>query len=179
MAQTPEPVGLVAVPEVPGQGAAAGRGVLAGLVGAIAFTVFCSIVFAIAGGGALKPINLVAYTFWDSAPNSSRFHTGGLVLGMVILALAGIGIGAPLALLLHNLGPPHWALVLGLPIVIVNVLWAPGHYLIWPAIHPEAAGAFPPLWAWIGHSLYGLAFGMTTLALGEPRSVWGARMAQT
>ena len=170
--ELPGPVGPVEVRTVPEQGGAAARGLLAGLAGAVAFTLFCMAAFAASGAGMWKPLNLVAYTFWSGAPTHGRFDGLAALVGLGILAVGGVAMGLPLALLLHNIGVGQWALLLGLAIVIPNVLWVFGHNLVWPAINPQAAELFTPLWAWLGHSVYGLVFGLTMLATShEPGEV--------
>jgi len=166
----PVETGPVSQPVVGGQGRALVRGALGGVAGAVAFTLFTMIGFAVEGRGAWQPLNLVAHSFWSKAPDDGTFSLPAFLLGLAVVLLAGVLLALPIALLVHNTDP-HWAMVMALAVVIPNVVWVIGHGLAWPAVNNHAAVLFFPFWSWMGHMVYGLVLGAVLLATrGHRRS---------
>ncbi|NUT36224.1 MAG: hypothetical protein HOV79_24460 [Hamadaea sp.] len=139
------------------------RVIVAGLVATAVFTLYSTLWFAAAGEGFWRPINLVAHTLWRGAPTDGGFHLGAALLGLVVLAVAGVLVMVPYAWLTVQAGTRGLFLILGAA-VYANVVWIFGHYLVWNGVDPLAAGEYDHGVAWVGHMLAGLAGG-TALAL--------------
>ncbi|HEX5542977.1 MAG TPA: hypothetical protein VFX60_15680 [Micromonospora sp.] len=136
----------------------------AGLVGGLAFALFSMIWFGFGGDGFWRPLNLVAHTFWRGAPTSGAFHLGAAVLGLVVLAVVGVLVLAPFAVLAIGAGMSAPIAIVGASIY-ANVVWVIGHYLVWGKLDPVAAAEFSPGVAWIAHFVAGLVGGIALVGL--------------
>lgn len=151
------------------------RSVAAGLVAAGVFIGYSMVAFVIGGRGLWQPVNLVAHTFWRSAPLDGRFHPLAAVIAGVALAAGGIVGMAFYSGLASGAALTPRATLIGAA-VYGNLLWTVGHYFIWPELDPLAAEKFAPGTAWAAHTVAGvggalyLVRGVVRTRLQEGRS---------
>jgi hypothetical protein len=141
-------------------------GIAGGMTGGAVMGAFSMIMLWLAGSGFWTPVNLVAHTFWRSAPLDGRFSSAALVIGMAahltMAMLLGILIAAGAVRL-----PGARSLVIAAGMLFTVLLWAVMQYVIWRAVDAAAARDFTPWVFAIAHLLFGM-MGASWAAIAIP-----------
>ena len=130
-------------------------GIAGGMAGGAVMAMFSMIMLWLAGSGFWTPVNLVAHTFWRSAPLDGRFSSAALVIGMAahltMAMLLGILIAAGAVRL-----PGARSLVIAAGMLFTALLWAVMQYGIWRAVDATAARDFTPWVFAAAHLMFGM-----------------------
>jgi hypothetical protein len=114
------------------------------------------------GSGFWRPLNLIAHTFYRSAPLDGTFSLPALLVGLVIhLTLASL-FGTMIALI-ALWKPGSRVLVIAGGILFVAVVWPVMQWEIWYRIDETAAEGFTDWIFGVAH----LMFGITAAALAS------------
>jgi hypothetical protein len=114
-----------------------------GMTGGAVMAVFSVIMLWLVGSGFWTPLNLIAHTFWRSAPLDGRFSSAALVIGVVVHMTMAMLFGTTIAAAAYRM-PASRSLVVAGGIVFTAVLWPVMQYGIWRAIDAAAARDFTP-----------------------------------
>ncbi len=80
------------------------RGALGGLAGGVVMAMWSMIVMWLIGVGFWAPLNLIAHTFYPSAPLGGAFSWPALLVGMVVHVMMSVVLGLVLAALVGIAG---------------------------------------------------------------------------
>lgn len=72
-------------------------GIAGGMAGGMVMAVFSMIMLWLAGSGFWTPLNLIAHTFWRSAPLDGRFSVPALGIGIAVHMTMAILFGTMIA----------------------------------------------------------------------------------
>src|SRR5215469_2990401 len=126
-----------------------------GMTGGAVMAAFSMITLWLAGNGFWTPLNLIAHTFWRSAPLDGRFSGAALVIGMAVHLTMAMLFGALIAAAAVRI-PGARSLVIAAGILFTVVLWAVMQYGIWRAVDATAARDFTPWVFAVAHLLFGM-----------------------
>ncbi len=154
------------------------RGALGGLAGGVVMAMWSMIVMWLIGVGFWTPLNLMAHTFWPSAPLDATFRPAALAIGVVVHLIMSVALGLVLAILTRAAGriTASWAGLAAVGMAYGLVVWLVNQYLIWPLIDPVAAQAFTPWVFAVGHLMYGLVSGLALVGAAVPGRRAGPRV---
>lgn len=130
-------------------------GITGGIAGGAVMAVFSMIMLRVAGSGFWTPLNLIAHTFWRSAPLDGRFSAAAVVIGMAVHITMAILFGTVIAGAAVRLAAAR-SLVIAGGMLFTALLWAVMQYGIWRAIDAAAARDFTPWVFAIAHLLFGM-----------------------
>lgn len=141
------------------------RGALGGLAGGVVMAMWSMIVMWLIGVGFWTPLNLMAHTFWPSAPLDATFRPAALAIGLVVHLMMSVALGLVLAILVRAAGriAASWAGLAAVGMAYGLVVWLVNQFVIWPMIDPLAAQAFTPWVFAVGHLMYGLVAGLALI----------------
>ena len=126
-----------------------------GMTGGAVMAAFSMITLWLAGSGFWTPLNLIAHTFWRSAPLDGRFSGAALVIGLAVHLTMAMLFGALIAAAAVRI-PGARSLVIAAGILFTVVLWAVMQYGIWRAVDATAARDFTPWVFAVAHLLFGM-----------------------
>ena len=136
-------------------GAAVRAGVAGGVVAGLVMAVWLTVILWIAGSGFFTLLNLIANTFWRTAPLGPTFSLPAVFIALVVHLLVSVLFGVLIAVAASRL-PGSRSLVIAVGAVFGPLIWVVMQYGIWRAIDPAAARVIS--W-WIfgsAHLLFGL-----------------------
>lgn len=130
-------------------------GAAGGAAGGAVMAIFAMTMMWLAGSGFWTPVNLIAHTFWRSAPLDGRFSLVAAVIGvlahMTVAVLFATTIAAGAYLI-----PGSRSLVIAGGIAFTAVLWPVMQYGIWHAVDAAAARDFTTWVFATAHLLFGM-----------------------
>lgn len=140
-------------------------GVTVGIAAGFVMAVWSMVVMWMTGAGAWTPLNLVAHTFYKSAPLNGTFSAPAVVVGLALhISVASI-FGIAIAAMAQRL-PAKRSLVISGGILFMALAWPVMQYGVWASIDQSAANGFT---GWIfafGHLVFGLvAAGMAAVVV--------------
>lgn len=133
-------------------------GVPGGIIAGVVMAAWSMAAMWVTGAGLWTPLNLVAHTFYRSAPLGAAFSAPAMIIGLAVHTVVAVIFGIAIALLAGRL-PGARAQVIAGGILFVAVVWPVMQWLVWYQLDPVAAQA---LTAWIfavAHLLFGLIAG--------------------
>jgi hypothetical protein len=130
-------------------------GIAAGIAGGAVMAVFSMIMMWLARSGFWTPLNLIAHTFWRSAPLDGTFSGPALVIGMAVHMTMAMLCGTLIAAAAFRL-PGARSLVIAGGMLFTALLWAVMQYGIWRAVDAAAAQDFTPWVFALAHLLFGM-----------------------
>jgi hypothetical protein len=130
-------------------------GVPAGIIAGVVMAVWSMIAMWLTGSGAWTPLNLVAHTFYRSAPLNNTFSAPALAIGLAIHMTMAIIFGTAITALAQRL-PGKRSLVIAGGILFVAVVWPIMQYGVWYSIDQTAAEGFTGWIFAIAHLIFGL-----------------------
>ena len=142
-------------------------GVLAGIGAGAVMAVWSMAAMWVTGSGFFLPMNLIAHTFYRSAPLDATFSAPALVIGlavhMTVASVFGVAI-AGLALRLHRAR----TLVIVGGLLFLVVVWPVMQWGVWYSIDEPAAEGFKE-WIFAGaHLIFGVAVaGFASIAVPD------------
>lgn len=152
-------------------------GVAAGIAAGVVMAVWLMVVMGITGSGIWTPLNLVAHTFYRSAPLNGTFSAPAMVIGLTVHMTVASVFGIAVAALAQWL-PAKRSLVIAGGILFAAVVWPVMQYGVWYSLDEKAAGGFTGWVFAFGHLVFGLvAAGMATIAVADDETAPSARHA--
>lgn len=159
-------------------------GVPAGIAAGALFAVFSMAAMWISGSGIWYPLNLIAHTFYKSAPLNGTFSAPALGIGLAMHMTVAIVFGTTMVAFARWM-PGARSLVIAGGILFVAVVWPVMQYGVWYSLDERAAEGFTD-WVFAGaHLLFGLtAAGIAAIAVSDDdgdkrgRHAAGRRMSQ-
>ena len=130
-------------------------GIAGGIAGGAVMAMFSMIMMWLAHSGFWTPLNLIAHTFWRSAPLDGRFSAAALVIGMAVHMTMAMLFGTLIAAAAFRL-PGARSLVIAAGMLFTALLWAVMQYGIWRAVDATAARDFTPWVFAVAHLLFGM-----------------------
>jgi hypothetical protein len=152
-------------------------GVPVGIGAGIVMAVWLMVANWMTGAGLWTPLNLVAHTFYRSAPLDGTFSAPALVIGLAVHMTVAIIFGVAIAALVQRL-PGHRSLVIAGGILFVAVVWPVMQYAVWYSIDERAAEGVAD-WIFAGaHLIFGLvAANIAVIAIADDEPVTRGRHA--
>jgi hypothetical protein len=130
-------------------------GVPVGVIAGAVMAVWSMVAMWLTGAGAWTPLNLVAHTFYRSAPLDSAFSAPALAIGLAVHMTVAIIFGTAVTALVQRL-PGQRSLVIAGGILFVAVVWPVMQYVVWYSIDEVAAEGYTGWVFAVAHLLFGL-----------------------
>jgi hypothetical protein len=152
-------------------------GVPAGIVAGAVFAVWSMAAMWVTGSGFWIPLNLIAHTFYRSAPLNGTFSAAAMVIGLAVHMTVAIIFGTSVVSLAKVL-PGARSLVIAGGILFIAVVWPIMQYGVWYQLDEQAAEGFND-WIFAGaHLVFGLtAAGIAAVAVTDDDTVRRGRHA--
>jgi hypothetical protein len=152
-------------------------GVPGGIVGGAVMALFSMIAMLLTRSGFWIPINLIAHTFYRSAPLNGTFSAPALVVGVAVHMTVASIFGTAIVALARRL-PGARSLVIAGGILFVAVVWPVMQYGVWYSIDERAAEGFTEWIMAVAHLIFGLiAASMAAIAIADDETVARGRHA--
>jgi len=131
----------------------------------------------VTGAGFLTPVNLIAHTFYRSAPLNATFSAPALVIGLAVHMTVASVFGVGIAALAQRL-PGRRTLVIAGGILFVAVVWPFMQWGVWYKIDEVAAEGFNEWIFAIAHLIFGVAAaGLASIGIVEDDAAMRGRHA--
>jgi hypothetical protein len=130
-------------------------GVLVGIAAGLVMAAWLTVVMWMTGAGFWIAMNLVAHTFYRSAPLTDTFSAPALVIGLAVHMTVAIIFGTAITALVQRL-PGQRSLVIAGGILFVAVVWPVMQYGVWYSIDEQAAERVNDWVFAVAHLLFGL-----------------------
>ena len=152
-------------------------GVPGGMAAGVVMAVWSMVAMWITGSGFWTPLNLIANTFYRSAPLNGTFSAPALVIGLAVHMTVASIFGTAIAVLVQRL-PGARSLVIAGGILFIAVVWPVMQYGVWYSIDESAAeGATDWVFA-VAHLIFGLvAASLAAVAIADEETVTRGRHA--
>lgn len=150
-------------------------GALGGMAGGVLMAMLSMLLLWLTGSGFWTPLNLIANTFWRSAPLNGTFSPAALVIGLAVHMTMAIFFGMLIAFAAMRL-PGARSVVIAAGLLFVAGVWPAMQYGVWRAIDPAAARDFTPWVLAIGHVMFGV-FAAQVAAIAIPNEETAPRHA--
>jgi hypothetical protein len=152
-------------------------GVPAGIVAGAVMAVWLMVAMWATGPGFWLPLNLVAHTFYRSAPLSDTFSGPALALGLAVHMGVAVIFGTAIAALVARL-PRQRSLVIAGGILFAAVVWPAMQYGVWYWLDEQAAEGVT---GWVfaaAHLIFGLvAASIAAIGVADDETVTRGRHA--
>jgi hypothetical protein len=117
--------------------------------------------------GFWTPLNLIAHTFYRSAPLDGTFSFTALVIGLAVHMTVASAFGTAIALLARRL-PRARSLVIASGILFVAVVWPLMQWGVWYKLDESAAEGFKEWIFAVAHLVFGAsAAGMASIGIAD------------
>jgi hypothetical protein len=121
----------------------------------------------VTGSGFWTPLNLIANTFYRSAPLDGTFSAPALVIGLGIHMAVASFFGTMIALLAQKM-PGSRSLVIAGGILLVAVVWPVMQWGVWYRLDEAAAEGYTDWIMAVAHMMFGVtAAGFAALAIAD------------
>lgn len=142
-------------------------GVPAGIVAGVVMAVWSMVAMWITGSGFWLPLNLVAHTFYRSAPLNASFSAPALVIGLAVHMTVASVFGTAIAALAQRL-PGTRSVVIAGGILFTVVVWPAMQYGVWYSLDDSAAEGFTDWIFALAHLIFGIAAAsMAAIAIAD------------
>jgi hypothetical protein len=131
-------------------------GVPSGIVAGAVMALWSMAAMWVTGAGFLTPLNLIAHTFYRSAPLNATFSAPALVIGLAVHMTVASAFGTAIAALAHRL-PGRRTLVITGGILFVAVVWPFMQWGVWYKLDEAAAEGFTEWIFALAHLIFGVA----------------------
>ncbi len=150
-------------------------GVPVGIAAGAVMAVWSMVAMWITGQGFWMPLNLVAHTFYRSAPLNAAFSAPALAIGLAVHMTVAIVFGTAITLLVRQL-PGHRSLVIAGGILFIAVVWPVMQYGVWYSLDEPAAEGFTDWVFAVAHLIFGLvAASIAAVAVADDAPVTRGR----
>jgi hypothetical protein len=129
------------------------------------------------GSGFWTPLNLIAHTFYRSAPLDGTFSVPAVVIGLAVHMTVASAFGAAIAMLAQWLPRTRLLMIVG-GVLFVAVVWPLMQWGVWYKLDETAAEGFSEWIFALAHLLFGLlAAGLALLGIENDETAMRARHA--
>jgi hypothetical protein len=129
------------------------------------------------GSGFWSPLNLVAHTFYRSAPLDGTFSAPSLAIGLAVHMTVASAFGIVIAAAAQRL-PRTRSLVIAGGVLFVAVVWPVMQWGVWYKLDETAADGINEWVFALAHLLFGvLAAGLATIGIENDETAKRARHA--
>ena len=152
-------------------------GVPSGMAAGVVMAVWSMAAMWVTGSGFWTSVNLIAHTFYKSAPLDATFSAPALVIGLTVhMAVASV-FGTAIALLAQRM-PRARSLVIAGGILFIAVVWPVMQWGVWYKIDEAAAEGFTEWIFAVAHLMFGMAVAfIVSLAVSDDESPQRGRHA--
>jgi hypothetical protein len=152
-------------------------GVPGGMAAGLVMAMWSMVAMWVTGSGFWTPLNLIAHTFYRSAPLDGTFSPPALVIGLAVHMTVACAFGTAIAVLAQLLPGPR-SLVIAGGILFVAVVWPVMQWGVWYKIDESAAEGFNEWIFAIAHLLFAVfAAGMASIAIADEQTARRGRHA--
>jgi len=152
-------------------------GLAVGIAAGVVMAVWLMAVMWITGSGLWTPLNLVAHTFYRSAPLNDTFSAPAMAIGLAVHMTVASIFGITIAALAQRL-PAKRSLVIAGGILFGAVVWPVMQYGVWYSLDKMAAKGFTGWVFGFGHLVFGLvAASMAAIAIADDEAATRTRHA--
>jgi hypothetical protein len=131
----------------------------------------------VTGSGFWTPMNLIANTFYRSAPLDGTFSASALVIGLAVHMTVASFFGTLIALFAQRM-PGARSLVISGGILLIAVVWPVMQWGIWYKLDEAAAEGYTDWIMAVAHLMFGVtAAGFAALAVTDDEGARGGRHA--
>lgn len=156
---------------------ALGVGVLAGAAAGAVMALWSMAIMWMTGSGFWIPLNLIAHTFYRSAPLTGAFSAPALVIGLAVHMTVAVFFGTAITVLVHRL-PGARSLVIAGGILFIAAVWPAMQYGVWYTLDEPAAEGFTDWVFAIAHLIFGLvAASIAAVAVADENVARGRHAA--
>lgn len=142
-------------------------GVPSGLAAGVVMAVWSMLAMWLVGSGFWTPLNLVAHTFYRSAPLNGTFSVPGLFIGLAVHMIVASAFGVAIAALAYRL-PATRSLVIAGGMLFGAVVWPIMQWGVWYRIDESAAEGFNGWVFALAHLIFGmLAAGIASIGIAD------------
>ena len=131
-------------------------GVPGGMVAGAVMAIWSMAAMWVTGSGFWTPLNLIAHTFYRSAPLNGSFSAPALVIGLAVHMTVASVFGVSIAVLARLL-PRTRSLVIAGGILFVAAVWPLMQWVVWYKLDESAAEGFNEWIFAVAHLLFGLS----------------------
>jgi hypothetical protein len=129
------------------------------------------------GSGFWTPLNLIAHTFYRSAPLDGTFSAPALVIGLAVHMTVASAFGTAITVLAQRL-PRTRSLVIAGGVLFIAVVWPLMQWGVWYKLDETAAEGFSEWIFAIAHLLFGvLVAGIAVIGIENDETAKRARHA--
>jgi hypothetical protein len=131
----------------------------------------------VTGSGFWTPLNLIAHTFYRSAPLDGTFSARALAVGLAVHMTVASVFGIAIAVLAYRM-PGTRSLVIAGGVLFIAVVWPVMQWGVWYKIDESAAEGYNEWIFAIAHLLFGVfAAGMASIGIVNEESTRRGRHA--
>ena len=152
-------------------------GVRGGMAAGVVMAMWSMAAMWVTGSGFWTPLNLIAHTFYRSAPLNGTFSAPALVIGLAVHMTVASAFGTAIAVLAQLL-PGTRSLVIAGGILFVAVVWPVMQWGVWYKLDESAAEGFTEWIFAIAHLLFGVfAAGIASIGIADDEAARRGRHA--
>ena len=152
-------------------------GVRGGMAAGVVMALWSMVAMWVTGSGFWTPLNLIAHTFYRSAPLDGAFSAPALVIGLAVHMTVAAAFGTAIAVLALLL-PGTRSMVIAGGILLIAVVWPVMQWGVWYKLDETAAEGFNEWIFAIAHLLFGvLAAGMAAIGIANEQGARRGRHA--
>ena len=152
-------------------------GVPGGMIAGVVMALWSMCAMWVIGSGFWTPVNLIAHTFYRSAPLDGAFSAPALVIGLAVHMTVAGAFGFTIALLAQLL-PGTRSLVIAGGILFVAVVWPVMQWGVWYKLDESAAEGISEWVFAVAHLVFGmLAAGLASIGIENEEIAKRARHA--
>jgi len=130
-------------------------GVPGGMIAGIVMAVWSMAAMWVTGSGFWTPLNLIANTFYRSAPLNGAFSAPALVIGLAVHMAVASFFGTVIALLAQRL-PGARSLVIAGGFLLIAVVWPVMQWGVWYKLDEAAAEGYTDWIMAVAHLMFGV-----------------------
>jgi hypothetical protein len=152
-------------------------GVPVGMVAGVVMAAWAMVAMWATGSGFWTQVNLIAHTFYRSAPLDGSFSAPALVVGLAVHMAVASFFGTVIALFAQRL-PGSRSLVIAGGVLFVAVVWPLMQWGVWYRLDERAADGLNDWIFAVAHLVFGVvAAGMASIGIADDDKARRARHA--
>jgi hypothetical protein len=152
-------------------------GVPGGMIAGAVMALWAMAAMWVTGSGFWTPMNLIAHTFYKSAPLGATFSAPATLVGLAVHMTVASAFGVAIAAL-ALLWPGKRSLVIVGGILLVAVVWPVMQWGVWYKLDEDAAEGFTDWIFAVAHLVFGIsAAGMASIAVADDETARRGRHA--
>jgi hypothetical protein len=147
------------------------------MVAGVVMAIWSMVAMWVTGSGFWTPLNLIAHTFYRSAPLDGTFSAPALIVGLAVHMTVASAFGIAIAVLALRLSGTRSMVIAG-GILFIAVVWPVMQWGVWYKLDETAAEGFNEWIFAIAHLLFGvLVAGMASIGIADVETAKRGRHA--